>query len=453
MAGLPHRRRPLRRQVPDPAVESGLFHRRRAILMERLGDSVAVVPTAPEQPRNGDGHYPFRPDSDFHYLTGFPEPEALAVLAPGREEGEFILFCRERDEKQETWHGRRAGLEGAVERYGADQAHPIGKLPELLPALLEERDRVYCGLGRRPELDARLIEIIAGIKSRGRRGARAPRALADLDPLLHEMRLVKDSEELEIMRRAAALSAEAHCAAMRSCRPGRYEYEIQAELEYRFRLGGSPAPAYPSIVAGGANACILHYTENDQLLRDGDLLLIDAGAELECYAADITRTFPVNGRFSAGQRAVYEVVLAAQKAAIGVVRAGEPWNRYHEVVVEVLTDGLVELGLLAGERAGLVEQESYKRFYMHRAGHWLGMDVHDVGDYKVDGEWRPLEPGMVLTVEPGLYIAAADDIDPRWHGIGVRIEDDVLVRDDGCEILTGGVPREIEEIERLMAEQ
>jgi len=420
--------------------------------MHTMGEGIAILPTAPHQPRNGDVLFQYRPDSDFYYLTHFPEPEAVMVLVPGRPEGEFILFCRNKDPEKEIWDGRRAGIEGAVNQYAADQAFAIDELDDTLISLLENRDKVFTVMGRYPDFDSDVIHAVSQIRGRQRVGVHAPGEIVDLGHIMHEMRLLKRKDEVKLMRRAGSISADAHIRAMKATRPGRYEYQIQAELECEFRLGGSEWPAYPSIVAGGANACILHYTENDQLLNDGDLLLIDAGAEYDCYAADITRTFPVNGKFSGPQKAVYEVVLAAQKAAIEAVSPDRPMIDYHDAALEVLTDGMIDLGLLSGERNELIETRAYHRFYMHRTGHWLGMDVHDVGDYKVDDEWRLLEPGMVLTVEPGMYIAAADDVDERYHNIGIRIEDDILVTRSGNENLTDKAPKAIDDIEHLMAD-
>ena len=428
------------------------YQRRRRELMQLMGGGVAVFPTAPEATRNSDVLYPFRPDSDFYYLTHFPEPAAVAVLVPGRPQGEFILFCRERDPEKETWNGRRRGLEGAVQVYGADDAFPIDDIAEILPGLLEDQDRIYCNMGRYLDFDNRLLQWVNQIRTKVRTGISAPGGIIDVGHILHELRLVKRKEEIQTMKRAARVSASAHCRAMRACSPDKNEFEIESELEYEFRKGGAHSPAYPSIVAGGANACILHYTDNCDRLQDGELLLIDAGAEIDCYASDITRTFPINGRYSGEQRALYDVVLLAQEAAIDQILPGTTWNRPHEAAVRVLTEGLVDLGLLVGPIDALIENQGYQRFYMHRTGHWLGMDVHDVGDYKVGGEWRVLEPGMTLTVEPGLYVTPTDDVDTRWHNIGIRIEDDVLVTRKGCEILTTDVPKRPEEIEALMAE-
>lgn len=429
------------------------FAARRKRLMEMVGEGgIAIIPTAPEQTRNRDVDYPYRPDSDFYYLTGFPEPEAVAVLVPGREHGEYILFCRERDPLMETWHGRRAGLEGARERYGADDAFPITDIDDILPGLLENRARVHYVMGRRPEFDRQVMEWINRLRERARAGIHTPGEFVSLDHLLHDMRLYKSRAEVAAMRRAAKISAKAHARAMQTCKPGMTEYQVEAELLHEFMHGGARYPAYPSIVAGGDNGCILHYTENADELAAGDLLLIDAGCEYDYYAADITRTFPVNGKFSAEQRAVYDIVLEAQKAAIEQVRPGNHWNQPHEAAVRVLTEGLVELKLLKGDVEKLIEEERYRHFYMHRTGHWLGMDVHDVGDYKVGDQWRVLEPGMVLTVEPGLYIPlGSEGVAKKWQGIGIRIEDDVLVTRDGHEVLTAEAPKEPAEIEALMA--
>ena len=428
------------------------FKQRRKALMQRLKKkSVALLSSAPATVRNRDVEHPFRQHSDFYYLTGFDEPEAVAVFVPGRKEGEFVLFCREFDPEKAIWTGRHAGLEGAREAYGAHEAFSIGELDERLPGLLEDRDRVYFPIGDDADLDHAVMAAVHDIRRRSRTGVQAPYEFVALEHVLHEQRLFKSAAELDIMRKAAEVSVLAHQRAMRACRPGRYEYEIEAEILHEFAQHGMRSPAYPCIVAGGGNACVLHYTENDAPLRDGDLLLIDAGAEYRNYASDITRTFPVNGRFSEPQRAIYELVLEAQSAAIEEVRPGRRWMDPHEAAVKTLTKGLVTLGLLKGKVPKLIKDEAYKKFYMHRTGHWLGMDVHDVGLYRVDGEWRELEPGMVLTVEPGLYIAPdCEDVDPEWRGIGVRIEDDVLVTKDGCDILTAALPKTVADIEACM---
>jgi Xaa-Pro aminopeptidase len=428
------------------------FARRRKQLMRMMGkDSIAIIPTAPEKIRNRDVEYPYRPDSDFYYLTGFGEPEAAAVLIPGRPHGEYLMFCRERDPKMETWVGRRAGTQGAVDEHGADDAFPIGDIDDILPGLLESRERVFYTMGSYPEFDRHVMDWVNRIRQGARSGARTPDEFITLEHLLHDMRLYKSRSEIRVMRNAAKVACRAHRRAMQLCRPGLHEYEIEAELLHEFR-GANMQPAYPSIVGGGENGCVLHYTSNRSQLNDGDLLLIDAGAEYDCYASDITRTFPVSGRFKPAQKALYEVVLAAQAAAIGQVQPGNHWNDPHQAAVKVLTRGLVKLGILKGKPAELIRKEAYRRFYMHRTGHWLGMDVHDVGDYKVGSEWRVLEPGMVLTVEPGLYIPAGTrGVARKWWNIGIRIEDDVLVTRDGHEVLSEAVPKRVDEIEALMA--
>lgn len=429
------------------------FVRRRKQLMRMMDkQAIAIIPAAPVRIRNRDSEYPYRQDSDFLYLTGFPEPEAVAVLVPGREHGEYVLFCRERDPVMETWHGRRAGQDGAIEQYGADDSFPISDIDEILPGLMEDRDTVYYTMGRDTHFDQKLMGWINRLREQVRAGAHPPHEFISLEYLLHDMRLYKSRSEIKAMKEAARIAVAAHRRAMRACRPGMTEYQIEAELLYEFRRNGAE-PAYQSIVGGGANGCILHYTENRDELKDGDLLLIDAGAEHLGYASDITRTFPVNGCFSDAQRELYEVVLEAQAAAIDKTVPGNHWNDPHMAAVKVLTRGLVELGLLKGKPAQLIKEGEYRRFYMHRTGHWLGLDVHDVGDYKLDEEWRLLEPGMVTTVEPGLYIpAGSKGVPKRYHDIGIRIEDDVLVTKDGHDVLTEGAPRHPDEIEALMSE-
>ena len=427
--------------------------RRKALMAQMEPNSIAVLPAAQVYVRNRDVEHAYRQDSDFQYLTGFPEPEAVAVLIPGREHGEYVLFCREKDKERELWDGYRAGQEGAVSEYGADDAFPIADVDDILPGLIEGRERVYYAMGANQDFDRRLTNWINVIRSKARLGATPPNEFVALAHLLHDMRLYKSAAEIKVMQAAAEISAQAHIRAMQVCRPGAYEYQLEAELQHTFMRHGSRSPAYSSIVAAGRNGCILHYTENTSQIRDGDLILIDAGCELDCYASDITRTFPASGRFSTEQRAIYDIVLAAQLAAFKVIAPGRHWNESHEATVRVITSGLLDLGLLKGDLDELIANETYKRFYMHRAGHWLGMDVHDVGDYRVGGEWRELEPGMVMTVEPGIYIAPDDDSVPRkWRGIGVRIEDDVVVTKAGCEILSGSVPKDPDEIEALMAE-
>lgn len=426
--------------------------RRRELMALMEPNSIAIVPAAPARTRSRDTEYPYRQDSDFYYLSGFGEPEAVLVLVPGRAHGEYVLFCRERDRAMEIWNGFRAGPEGAVKDFGADDAFPIGDLDEILPGLIEGRERVYYLMGRDPEFDRQVMEWVNTIRAKVRSGAHPPGEFIALDHLLHDMRLFKSPAEIRIMQEAADMTASAHLRAMEKCHPGMMEFQLEAEFLHEFSRNGSRFPAYSSIVGGGANACVLHYIDNNCELKDGDLVLIDAGAEYQHYASDITRTFPVGGKFSREQRALYDVVLKAQLAAIKQVKPGNHWNQPHEAALKELVKGLVQLGLLQGKVDELIASEGYRRFYMHRTGHWLGMDVHDVGDYKVGDEWRVFEPGMVLTVEPGLYVAADDDtVEARWRGIGIRIEDDVLVTEKGRRILTAAAPKDPDEIEALMA--
>ncbi|MFO1198993.1 MAG: Xaa-Pro aminopeptidase [Burkholderiaceae bacterium] len=434
---------------------------RRSRLAEQMrarGGGVAVIFTAPEAMRNRDSDYPYRWDSYFYYVAGFPEPEAALVLRVTADATESVLFCREKNPERETWDGFRFGPDAARERFGVDRALPIGALDEQMPLLLADQPAVYCALGVDAGLDARLQRWLAAVRAQARTGVSAPTQAVDVRALLDEMRLVKDEHEVALMRRAGQISADAHVRAMRATRPGRMEYEIEAELLYEFRRQGSQFPAYGSIVAGGRNACVLHYRSNADPLRDGDLLLIDAGCELDGYASDITRTFPVGGRFSGPQRALYDVVLAAQAAAIERTRPGARFIEPHDAAVRVLAQGMIDHGLVAGSLDGVIESGAYRRFYMHRTGHWLGMDVHDCGEYREPGEpgsgenrpWRILRPGMVVTVEPGLYVPAADDVPEALRDIGIRIEDDALVTGGGCEILTPGVPKAAADVEALM---
>ena len=427
------------------------FARRRRQLMRSMGrDSIAIVPAAPVRLRNSDVEYAYRQDSDFHYLTGFDEPESVAILIPGRAQAEYVLFVRDRDPARETWDGHRAGTAGAKRDYDADDAFPIGDIDEILPGLLENREKVYYAMGTHPDFDQRVVGWVNGLRAQAKHGRHAPQEFVALDHVLHDMRLYKSRAEIEMMREAARIGAAAHVRAMQACAPGRHEYEIAAEIAHEFRRHNAEH-SYLPIVGGGENACILHYRENDAALRDGDLLLIDAGCEYQKYASDITRTFPVNGRFTSTQRAVYEIVLEANLAAISKVRPGNHWNEPHDAAVRVITQGLVRLGLLKGRVPTLEKAQAYRRYFMHRTGHWLGMDVHDVGDYKVGDEWRVLEPGMVLTIEPGIYIPGnARGVPKRLRGIGIRIEDDVVVTKGGCEVLTGGVPKRAGDIEALM---
>jgi len=427
------------------------FARRRRQLAKMVGKGgIVILPTAVEKTRNNDVHYEFRADSDFYYLTGFQEPESVAVLVPGRAQAEYVLFVRDRDPARETWDGKRAGPDGATREYGADDAYPIDDIDDILPGLMENCSRVYYTMGLNPDFDQRVIGWVNGLKAQARAGVQPPQEFVALDHLLHDMRLYKSGAELGLMRRSAKIAVEAHKRAMRFTQPGRMEYEVMAELVHEFRRNNADTSYHP-IVGGGANSCVLHYRENNQPLKDGDLLLIDAGCEYGLYASDITRTFPVNGRYTPEQRAVYEVVLEAQYAAIEKARPGNHWNDPHDAAVRTITQGLVRIGLLKGKVPNLIREGAYKQWFMHRTGHWLGMDVHDVGDYKVGDEWRVLEPGMVMTVEPGLYIpAGSKGVPKRWWNIGVRIEDDVAVTKTGCEVLTDGLAKEPDDVERLM---
>jgi Xaa-Pro aminopeptidase len=426
-----------------------LYAERRARLAHSMQCGVAIVPTARERARNRDSQYPYRYDSYFYYLTGFPEPDAVLALVAG-ENSKSVLFCRDKNAEREIWDGFRFGPAQACAQFGFDECHPIAELDAMLPRLLADQPQLFCHLGDDPRWDERVLGWMQTVRAQARSGVSAPAAIHDTHALLDEMRVVKDGHEIATMRCAAQISTAAHQRAMRATRPGRAEYEIEAELLYEFRRCGAQAPAYTSIVAGGANACVLHYVRNDAPLKDGDLLLVDAGCELDGYASDITRTFPVNGKFSPVQSDVYEMVLAAQAAAIATVRAGTRWNAPHDAAVRVLAQGLVDFGLCRGSVEQVIESEDYKRFYMHRTGHWLGLDVHDAGDYKRGGQWRELMPGMVLTVEPGCYIRSGDGVPERFADIGIRIEDDVLVTAAGNEVLTRAAPKTVAEIETLM---
>ena len=431
------------------------FANRRARLIEHMGDdAIAIIATREEMYRNRDADYKFRADSSFYYLTGFAEPEAVAVIQ-GNNDQPYTLFCRERNREMEIWNGLRAGIDGAVSDYAADQAFTIDQLDEQLIALLAGKKRLYVRLGQSEAFDLRVTGWLKKIAANQRQGGQPPVEIIQLDSVLDEMRLFKDEYEINLMRQAAQISAQAHIRAMQTVQPDMMEYALEAEVLYVIQKNGCQT-AYNSIVGGGANGCILHYVENNQPLKDGDLVLIDAGAELDHYAADITRTFPVNGKFSPEQKALYELVLKAQLAAIDVILPGSHYRLPHEIAVSILTQGLVELGLLKGNVDELIAAEGYRQFYMHGTGHWLGMDVHDVGSYKVakqgnEATWRPYAAGMVVTVEPGLYIAPDDHtVEARWRGIGIRIEDDVLVTAFGNEVLTREVPKTVEEIELLM---
>ncbi len=423
--------------------------KRRKQLQEKMQHGIAVIPTAPETVRNGDAHYDYRHDSHFYYLSGFAEPEAVLVLVAG-ETRQSVLFCREKNPEREIWDGFRYGPAAAAGHFGFDAAHPIEQLDEKLTELMGNQPALFYPLGTDANWDARLLRLREAVKAKSRSGIRAPGEIRDVRTLLDEMRLIKDEQEQNIMRRAAKISCDAHRRAMRFTRPGQYEYEVEAELLHEFCRHGARQPAYTSIVAGGANACTLHYVGNDAKLNDGDLLLIDAGCEFDSYASDITRTFPVNGKFSPAQKDVYEIVLAAQAAAIAAAKPGKLWNAPHEAALRVLAQGFVDLKLCQGSVEAVLESESYKQFYMHRTGHWLGMDVHDVGEYKIGDAWRPLTPGMTLTVEPGCYIRPADNIPRALWNIGIRIEDDVLITPNGNEVLTQEAPKTVQEIEEMM---
>jgi Xaa-Pro aminopeptidase len=416
-------------------------------------DSIAIISSAREAPRSNDTLYRYRQDSDFYYLTGFDEPEAIAVIAPSHTEHRFTLFVRPRDPEREIWDGRRAGVEGARSQFGADAAFPIDEFDAKLTEFLNGANNLYYRIGNgNAELDETIVKQIRHLRAMGRRGMRAPETIIDTGAIIHEMRLFKNEEEIALMQRAADIASEGHREAMKQARAGMKEYEVEALIEYTFRKNGAAAPAYTSIVGGGANATVLHYINNDATLSDGDLLLIDAGAEYQGYASDITRTFPVNGRFTEGQREIYDLVLEAQLACIEMTRPGSRPQDIQKRSVEVLTEGMLRLGLLKGEAETIIREEKYKQFYMHTIGHFLGLDVHDVGRYHIKDESRQLEAGMVMTVEPGIYISpSTKDIPEKYLGIGVRIEDDVLVTADGNRILSNKAPKQIEEIEELMA--
>jgi Xaa-Pro aminopeptidase len=433
------------------------FQERRDRLAEEMGPhSIAIIATSPVAMRNRDADYKFRADSSFFYLTGFAEPEAVAIIETFESIDEgytYSLFCRERDREMEIWHGYRAGVDGAVEDYDADEAYAIDLLDEEIIEKLLNKQKLFYRMGQQADFDARVAKWIAEANGESRKGISAPAQVIQLDRILDEMRLHKSTQEIELMQIASTISAQAHTRAMQAVKPGMMEYALEAELNYIFGQNGC-VPSYNSIVGGGENGCILHYVENDKVLKDGDLVLIDAACEYQLYASDITRTFPVNGKFSSEQKALYEVVLKAQLAAIDAVRIGNSYKEPHRIAVRILVQGLLDLGLMQGDIEQIIEAESFHQFYMHGTGHWLGMDVHDVGSYKIEGEWRAYEEGMTVTVEPGLYIAPDDEtVDAKWRGIGIRIEDDVVVTKDGPRVLTAAVVKTVEEIEALMAVQ
>lgn len=430
-------------------VDSKRYHERRHHLSDLMRHGIAIIPTAPERIRNRDSHYPYRFDSYFYYLTGFAEPESVVVLVAG-DKPKSILFCRDKNGEREIWDGFRYGPEGAREAFGFDEAYSITMLDELAPKLLADQPALFYGIGVDSHWDERVVTWLNRVREQARSGIAAPSEIRDVRVLMDEMRLIKRPEELQLMRRAADISAGAHIRAMQATAPGRHEYEIEADIIHEFRRHGAQSPAYTSIVAGGANACVLHYIDNNAQLKDGDLLLIDAGCEMGGYAADITRTFPVNGKFSAAQKDLYEMVLASQAAAIEVAVSGHTWDEPHQAAVRVLAQGMIDFGLCKGSLDAVLETGDYKRFYMHRTGHWLGLDVHDAGEYKQAGQWRELQPGMTLTVEPGCYVRPADDVPVEFWNIGIRIEDDVLVTVDGNEVITAAVPSSVQEVEAIM---
>ncbi len=432
-------------------MQASEFQKRRSRLMEAMAPgAIAVVPAGRIQLRNRDTEHLFRQHSDFYYLTGLEEPDAVLVLVPGRPHGEVILFCHERDPAYERWNGERMGPERASQLLGVDDAFPIGDLADILPGLLEGRERIYATLGDHPDFDRSLVGWVKNIRAKQVHGARPPGEFIVLAHLLHDLRLYKSAAELKVMRRGAEITAAAHVRAMRSAKPGGSEAMLEAEIVHEFMRNGARFPAYPCIVGAGANACIMHYTRNDGPLKDGDLVLIDAGCEYQYYASDVTRTFPVNGRFSAPQRRLYEIVLAAQLAAIGAARPGAPFDAPHRTAIGVMVDGLIDIGVLDGTRDELIESEAYRGYCMHKTSHWLGLDVHDVGDYKIGDAWRALEPGMVMTVEPGIYLPNDDTVPRGFRGLGIRIEDDVLISKSGNEVLTAAAPKTIDDIEATM---
>ncbi|MDA8789169.1 Xaa-Pro aminopeptidase [bacterium] len=426
---------------------------RRKDLMSMMADnSIAVIAAAPEKVRSKDTLYPYKQSTNFSYLSGFSEPCSVMLLIPNRQQGECVLFCRDKDPLRETWDGLRLGPIEAKQALAFDDAFPIDDIDDILPGLLEGKSHIYYSAGKDKAFDKQLIQWVDEVTLDKESDSEPCCEQVDLDHLLAELRLIKSAAEIKLMRKAADISAEAHCRAMRFCQPGQYEYQLQAEIEHQFMMSGATGPAYTSIVGGGKNACILHYIENQSALKSGDLVLIDAGCEYQNYAADITRTFPINGKFSTAQAAIYDIVLAAQTAAINCISPGVTYDQANKATIEVITQGLVELGILKGDVEQLITEGTYREFYMHSVSHWLGMDVHDVGDYKINNQWRVYEAGMLLTIEPGIYIAADNqNVDKKWRGIAVRIEDDILVTKAGREVLTDGVPKQRDQIESLMA--
>ena len=428
------------------------FSERRDLLADKvLEDSAIIVSAASVKSRISDTEYSYRQDSNFYYLSGYEEPESLILIRPNQDKERFVIFCRDRDPLREQWDGFRTGQEGVIQDYGADAAYSINSIDEIMPKLLEGTKNIYFSMSAPCGVDAKISSWVEDIRKNTRSGAEPPQNLLSLDSILHEMRLIKESDEMDLMKKAANITTEAHIRAMQSVRPGMYEYQLEAEYLYAFNKNGARSPAYNSIVGGCNNSCILHYVENNAELQDGDLVLVDAGCEYQYYASDVTRTFPVNGKFSPEQREIYSIVLEAHKQSMEQAKPGNKWNLMHEKSVEVIVEGLLSIGLLQGSRDEIIDKGEYSKFYMHRIGHWLGMDVHDVGSYKQDGDWRPLEEGMVMTVEPGIYILdSMEGVDDKWKGIGVRIEDDIAITESGFEILTPDVPRTIEEVEQTV---
>lgn len=436
------------------SISKAEFSQRRHTFMAQMGAaSIAIFPSAPTPERNNSVEYRYRQNSDFQYLCGFPEPQAILVLIPGHPDGSTVLFCRDRNPEREQWEGKRQGQDGAIINYGVDQAFSIEEMDQILPTLLDGCARVYSNIGEDADFDNQIQVWVNTVREQARMGAQAPTQFHAAQPILHEMRLIKSPAEIELMQKAMNISAQAHINAMKAAKEGLHEYSLEAELEYEFRKGGAQHVAYNSIVASGINACILHYNENDQPLYNGDLVLIDAGCEIDCYASDITRTFPVSGKFSLEQKAIYQIVLKANVEAFKFISPKHRWYDAHNAAVKVITEGLVELGILQGEVDELIKAQAYRPFYMHGTGHWLGLDVHDVGNYKINNEGRSLQVGMVMTVEPGIYISPDDmTVAEKWRGIGVRIEDNVVVTADGCQVLTNKAPKSVAEIEALMAQ-
>ena len=425
--------------------------RRSQLSRKVLEDSAIIVGSASVKSRISDTEYPYRQDSNFYYLSGYEEPESLILIRPNHEKEKFVIFCRDRDPLREQWDGFRSGQEGAVNDYGADSAYSINSLDELMPDLLEGTKNIYFSMSAPCGLDQKIAQWVEDIRKNTRAGAEPPQNLLSLDSILHEMRLFKEGYEMDLMKKAADINTEAHIRAMQAVTPGMFEYQLEAEYLYAFNKNGARSPAYNSIVGGGNNSCILHYVENNAELKDGDLVLVDAGCEYQYYASDVTRTFPVNGKFSPEQKEIYSIVLEAHKQSMEQARPGNKWNLMHEKSVEVIIEGLLSIGLLKGSKEEHIEKGTYSKFYMHRIGHWLGMDVHDVGSYKKDGDWRDLEKGMVMTIEPGIYILdSLDDVDDKWKGIGVRIEDNIVINDSGFDVLTPNIPRTIEEVEQTV---